>query len=276
MGGGGSSQTQQNQQVIASQQEQTMQQYLQLAQTQFQENTQLQAPAINYLEGIIGATGTGNYGSILSAAGLPISQISQAGQQSQANIMNTVAPGAARDYALASNARQTPTSEAQAVSSIYSSAFPTLASLGTQAAQLGLGQTTAGISSGNSSANTYAQVGQEQNQAKASTLGFFGELAGAAGQGAGLAASGCWIAEAIYGADDWRTLMIRPWLNGPFRDTFFGRVVMAFYYRFGFSFASVVRSSASLKKMLKPLFDAALHRAMRHRVETDTCCWLNL
>lgn len=171
-----------SQNQIASQQEATMQQYLQLAQSQFQENKTLQAPAINYLQGIIGASGSGNYSNVLNAAGLPISQISQAGQESQANIMNQVAPGAARDYALASNARQTPTSEAQAVSSIYTSAFPTLAGLGTQAAQLGLGQSQAGISSGNSAANTYGQVAQEQNQAKASTLGFFGSLAGGAGE----------------------------------------------------------------------------------------------
>lgn len=180
---GGSGSTQNSQQQIAQQQQATSQQYLQLAQQEFGQATALEQPAVNYYEGIVNAASSGNYGNILTAAGLPISQISQAGQSSQANIMNQVAPGAARDYALAANARATPTAEAQAVNQIYTSAFPALAQLGAGNAQLGVAQSSAGISSSNSAANTYGQVAQEQSQSKASTLGFLGNLAGAAGQG---------------------------------------------------------------------------------------------
>lgn len=185
MGSGNSASSAETQQSnIAAQQNATAQEYLQFAQTQFSNATALQQPEINYEQNLVNATNTGNYNNVLSAAGPTVSAISAAGQSAQGNIMNQVAPGAARDYALAQNARQTPTNVASAVNSVYTSAFPTLASLGTQANQLALGQTSAGVSSSNAASTSYGNVATEANQGKAATLGFLGSLASAGGEAA--------------------------------------------------------------------------------------------
>ena len=76
------------------------------------------------------------------------------------------------------------------------------------------------------------------------------------------AAKGCWIAEAIYGADDPRTDRARRYLNGDFRNWWFGRLVMWFYLRFGQSMAAIVRRSSLLRSILKPLFDVAAGRGV--------------
>lgn len=91
-----------------------------------------------------------------------------------------------------------------------------------------------------------------------------GNLLGGAGQvihGKG----GCWIAEAIYGADDPRTHLVRAYLNGPFMQTAFGRFVMSFYLRFGQAVAAQVRKRGWLKRAFQPLFDRALTSATAWR-----------
>jgi hypothetical protein len=86
---------------------------------------------------------------------------------------------------------------------------------------------------------------------------------------AGGAASGaaitkyCWIAEAVYGVDDWRTHVVRAWLSGPFRETSIGSLVMALYLKFGQRVAAVVRRSSLMRMAFKPLFDLALRKALK-------------
>lgn len=87
---------------------------------------------------------------------------------------------------------------------------------------------------------------------------------GGAGLGAwGAAAKGCWIAEAIYGVDDPRTHLVRAWLNGPFKATKIGSIVMKLYLKYGERIAEKVKKSKTLKAVLKPLFDMALGCALR-------------
>lgn len=74
---------------------------------------------------------------------------------------------------------------------------------------------------------------------------------------------GCWIAEAIYGPQDFRTHVVREWLNTEFKLRPAGKLVMDFYLRFGERIASVVRKSGLLKFILRPLFDRALSEAIR-------------
>jgi hypothetical protein len=100
----------------------------------------------------------------------------------------------------------------------------------------------------------------------AKTPGFWDTFLPALAQGAGAAAggfaAGCWVAEAIYGIDDPRTHLVRFWLNTEFKKQHIGRIVMALYLRFGQRIAKIVRASNTLKNLLKPLFDIALHKAM--------------
>lgn len=80
--------------------------------------------------------------------------------------------------------------------------------------------------------------------------------------GSGLKLPSCWIAQAIYGPDDMRWRWCRAYLNGPFCDSVFGRIVMWFYRRFGERIAPQVKKRKWLKRGLKPLFDMALGRAL--------------
>lgn len=85
----------------------------------------------------------------------------------------------------------------------------------------------------------------------------------AAGQGASAwAKSGCWIAEAIYGTEDWRTWMLRAYLNGPFRSSLTGDLTMRLYLAIGQPVAWLARRSRLLRGLLRPLFDKALARAL--------------
>jgi hypothetical protein len=83
---------------------------------------------------------------------------------------------------------------------------------------------------------------------------------------------GCWIAEAIYGTDDPRTHLVREYLNGPFRETAFGRLVMSLYLRFGQAVAAQVRKRSWLKRALQPLFDRALKSAVEAKVWKQALC----
>jgi len=87
--------------------------------------------------------------------------------------------------------------------------------------------------------------------------------AGAAGAGA---AQHCWIAMAIYGDTDWRTLLLRSWLGDEFRRTWLGERIMRLYERYGERIAVYVRRWTWLRWSLRPLFELALARAIRERV----------
>ena len=177
-GGGGNTQNSQNQ--LAQAQQQTMQQYLDFSKQQFARGTALEQPAVDFYSGIIDAAKTGDYSKLLSAAGPPISKSVRAHNLQKPTSWIRWLPeplGITLSHLLIGSGA---TDVASTINSIYTSAFPALASLGNQANQLGVAQSSAGISSGNAAGNTLQALGNEQSQSKAATMGFLGNLAGAA------------------------------------------------------------------------------------------------
>ena len=73
----------------------------------------------------------------------------------------------------------------------------------------------------------------------------------------------CWIAEVLYGADDPRTHLLRSWLTQVYIGTLAGSVVVRLYVVYGRQIARLATRSSSLRSILRPLFDAALIRALR-------------
>ena len=74
----------------------------------------------------------------------------------------------------------------------------------------------------------------------------------------------CWIAEALYGVDAPRTLLIRAWLTHCYnRQQTWALVVVPLYRRFGERVAAGVRSHAVLQRLFRPLFDRAVVCAHR-------------
>jgi hypothetical protein len=89
--------------------------------------------------------------------------------------------------------------------------------------------------------------------------GGFGNLFGGGGGGGG----GCWIAEALYGAGDLRTLVLRAWINSGDITSTAGRILIGLYGRFGEATAQHIRTFPILQRLFRPVFDRASRKAFR-------------
>lgn len=116
------------------------------------------------------------------------------------------------------------------------------------------GAANAATSGGSAAAQTANEISQANNSWMAPVLGAAGALGGAA-------ITHCWIAEAIYGTDDMRTHTVRAYLNGAFKTTFYGKIVMHMYGKYGQAIAARARKSLTLRLAFRPLFELALWRA---------------
>ncbi len=92
-------------------------------------------------------------------------------------------------------------------------------------------------------------------------------LGGVAGAGSAFLGNpnfmkGCWIAEAIWGVDDYRTHVVREYLNTKFCESPVGCLVMALYAKYGQRVAEVVRKNTRVRKTIQPLFELAFDRAI--------------
>jgi len=103
-----------------------------------------------------------------------------------------------------------------------------------------------------------------QSYVTASANSFGGSLASSLGKSlgsmpgqAGSIMGGCWIAAACWGWGDPRTNIVRLWLNTEFMETWYGRLVMKLYYRYG----QKVAQQPWLVRILRPLFELALKKA---------------
>jgi len=162
----------------AQQQLQLESQLAQYAQQRLQRGDQLQQPLINKDT----ALASGDMATAISAAGPQLGNIAKAGQAAKDNIYNSIAPGAARDFALAQLPMQTYSQSAGYLNSLINAAPQELAQIGTGQYQVGLTQQGQGQTSGQISNTAAGQVGQLEQQQKASTLGFIGSLVGTAGK----------------------------------------------------------------------------------------------
>ena len=85
--------------------------------------------------------------------------------------------------------------------------------------------------------------------------------------GNGLDASGghsktCWIAEALYGVDDPRTLLLRAWLTVVYEDRRAGWAWVECYRVCGRQVARLIAAGVLPRRLFRSLFDALLIRAL--------------
>lgn len=162
---------------IARDQLATSKQYLDLAtQEQGRRNT-LQQPTIDFYSKIV----SGDPNARMTAAAVPLGDIARGARGARESIMDSVPRGAGRDFALAQNENQKYSQSADYLNKAFMGAFPALSGLGTEAGQVGLQNTGAGMRGAEAAANTNQGVMQSQAQTKAAQLGVLGSLAGAAG-----------------------------------------------------------------------------------------------
>lgn len=73
----------------------------------------------------------------------------------------------------------------------------------------------------------------------------------------------CWIAEALYGVTDWRTHLLRYWLNNVWaKRSRLGAATMWLYGKVGVAVSRAIYKHPRLGGMFRPLFDYALTRAL--------------
>lgn len=257
MGGGGGIKNSQGQlQGIAGQQQTNASNFGAQGQTLINEGQTQQTPLVDFLHKLISGDSTTTSQALAPVVG----NITAGTNANREHIFDSTAPGAGRDLLLGQNQLNQGTQVAQATNQTFLQAFPELAQLASGNTQAGLALTGAGVTSLGNAGTTTGSVLNSQEQQKASTLNLFGQLAGAAG---GLVApiKLCWVAEAVYGIDDRRTHLVRAYLNGPFRKTILGSLVVELYISIGRQVAWVARRSALTRRMLKPLFDRAVAAA---------------
>ncbi|MBL0141401.1 MAG: hypothetical protein IPP91_04900 [Betaproteobacteria bacterium] len=87
--------------------------------------------------------------------------------------------------------------------------------------------------------------------------------------GGGMRSRMCWIAEALYGVDTPRVILVRGWLAECYgRGDAWALVVVPLYDRFGERAAAAIRVFPLLGHLFRPLFDAAVlmaHRDVREQ-----------
>jgi hypothetical protein len=89
-----------------------------------------------------------------------------------------------------------------------------------------------------------------------------GMMSDAAGTPPGGNSKGCWIAEALYGVDDPRTLLLRAWLSVAYDERRPGWWFIALYRRFGRATADLIYRGYLPRRLFQPLFDMLVEKAL--------------
>src|SRR5262245_45426899 len=74
----------------------------------------------------------------------------------------------------------------------------------------------------------------------------------------------CWIAEALYGVDDPRTLVVRAWLATVLAERRPGWRFVELYGRIGRATAALIRRGILPRQLFRPLFDRLVEKAFVH------------
>lgn len=162
---------------LANQQTQISREQVQFSKEDRDQRNLLQDPTIKFNQ----ALASGDRDKIMTAAALPIAELTRGTQTAKENIMNTLPPGAARDFALSQVAREGPAQTAQFINQAHLSSMDKLANIAQGFGAFSLQELGAGLRAGEASGQTRNSIMQADAQSKAATLGFLGSLAGAAG-----------------------------------------------------------------------------------------------
>lgn len=186
-GGGPSYETTQRiggkEEALAGTAQQSMAEFLDLFKADRAKMFELLGPSEDFYT----AMASGDRKRMLQAAGPMITEISKGGKAAEENIMATAPRGAGRDVALGLLPMQQAGLTAQAMSQPFLSSFDKLAQLGAGIGSFGLQEAGAGASFGGLAARSLegaekasADVMEAQAAKKKATMGFIGDLAGAA------------------------------------------------------------------------------------------------
>ena len=78
----------------------------------------------------------------------------------------------------------------------------------------------------------------------------------------------CWIAEALYGVDDARTLLLRAWLSVAYDERRPGWQLIALYRRYGRTTADLIYRGYLPRGLFRPLFNVLVDKALDESAQT--------
>lgn len=149
------------------------------AQTAFGQRTQQLQKPLDFYNGVA----SGDPAKMLAAAAPGITNISKQAQSAKGSIMDTVAPGAARNFALAQIDRDKFGQNAQFLNQAFLSAFPALQGIASDTGNFGLQQLGASLNSMQQGSQGNQQIIQNEAQRKAAKMNMIGGIASMAGGG---------------------------------------------------------------------------------------------
>ena len=259
---GPSSSTQDTQQMLTQEQISVAQQQQNRADKLFN----LTEPGLASAENFYSLLASGDPAAIQRASAPATEQIAGRYEQSKRAISQEMPRGGARDLAM----EQADISKAGAIgqtqAQTYLSAFPALANLAGEGIGMSTSEITTALQAFSGASSSNQAYGQMQGAGKAETLGFLGSLGQSAAMGAGTALS-CWIAEAIFGRSNLRTIRLRVYLNQVWaKESLVGAHVMFLYRIFGRAIARQVEKRGWVRRIFTPIMEYADRCAYRWEV----------
>jgi hypothetical protein len=150
----------------------------------------LALPGLEQSEAYYGKLATGDPAALARANAPAIQSIDAQSAGAKKNIVQDNPRGGERNLALEEADITKGAQISNLTTGSYASSFGSLAGLGGQNVGQGTAATSTGLQGMNAAANQYGNLQALNNQQKATTLGLFGSLAGAAGTAAGGGAFG--------------------------------------------------------------------------------------
>lgn len=175
--GGGIKKAEQTSESITQQQLDLAKEQQKNAEQDRAQRIELTQPAIDFNKAIA----SGDKQSMMTAIAPMLAQITGAGKAAKENIFEGTAPGAARDVSLASVDRGVQSDIAGTVNNTFLGSLDKLANIGSGVGSFSLNEIGAALSGFGGAAGTNRDIMQAESAKKASTMGFLGNLAGAAG-----------------------------------------------------------------------------------------------
>lgn len=219
----------------------------------------LALPGLQQSEAYYGKLASGDPAALSRANAPAIQQIDAQSNSAKKNILQDMPRGGERNLALEEADLSKGAQTSALTTGSYTSSFGSLAGLGGQNVSQGTAATGTGLQGMNAAANQYGQLQQLNNEQKATQLGFFGSIAGAAGEAAGA----CWVARELYGG--WfepRTVDVRRYVLS-LKSHWFGRYFLRAYTRFGEQWARLIRRNRMWRWATRLLFNHLLRRARK-------------
>jgi hypothetical protein len=216
-------------------------------------------PGFQQAENYYSKLATGDPAAISRAIAPAAQQIDAQSTATAQRIDQDSPRGGAKNLALEENQINKGAQIGQLASQGYLSSFQNLAGLAGQ----GVGESTSSagtaLSGLSNAGNQYSNVAQQQAEGKATQLGFISSLAGSGAELAGM----CWIAVALWGENDLRTIIVRYYFNCILTEHWFGKHICAVYRKYGTYIARKVEASERWHKYFEKLFTRIYLRAER-------------